>query len=574
VGQFTVDTKRNLLWLYGGVCAEQNRQDTYYLALNANPLNDTWTKVPANTTPLANNDAAMVYDPDDDVVFAWGYDNAFGSHDHWVYCRTAENPTPGVPTQVQAAAGCVVPDDWNEVLPAVGIQPPGWSFPALAYDTVTKKVIQFGGGTISQYYNQTWAYDIPTQTWTRKALNTTPPPVYSGAGPGLPGMAYNTRTHKILFHQTGNTGAPADWQYDPVADTWERLSSSGSGPATPADVPLAYDAKNDLLVSFGRSINGAEIWQGRFASTALAPPTVPANLSAIVESSTQINLSWTASTGVVAVAGYNLFRNGVQVGTSTIASYQDSNLTPSTSYTYAVSAYDASGNQSAPCATIQATTFSAGGGASLVSRVQFKSDSGVPATSVNVTLPIATTSGNQLIVAVSDYYASSVDGQAFSITDSYNNIWRKAIDYQPGGRIIVYYAENIVGGPNHRITVGAIAPGAYYLVTAVEYSGLAKTNSMDVVASNRDTSAAYTSTSATTAQTTELLFGVHHVWNTTTKFTPTAPWSLIDLRSDGMYQEHMAQDRIVTSTGSYASTGTASTNSDILSVMVSFRAAQ
>ena len=47
------------------------------------------------------------------------------------------------------------------------------------------------------------------------------------------------------------------------------------------------------------------------------------------------------------MAGYKVFRDGSQVATSTTTTYQDTGLTPATSYTYAVSAYDAAGNESA-----------------------------------------------------------------------------------------------------------------------------------------------------------------------------------------------------------------------------------
>jgi chitodextrinase len=60
----------------------------------------------------------------------------------------------------------------------------------------------------------------------------------------------------------------------------------------------------------------------------------------------QVNLSWTSSTDDVGVAGYNVFRDGAQIGVSTTPSYQDKNLTPDTDYIYTVSAYDASGNTS------------------------------------------------------------------------------------------------------------------------------------------------------------------------------------------------------------------------------------
>ena len=51
------------------------------------------------------------------------------------------------------------------------------------------------------------------------------------------------------------------------------------------------------------------------AAADTTPPTVPTGLAATVISSTQINLSWTASTDNVGVTGYQVFRNGVQIAT-------------------------------------------------------------------------------------------------------------------------------------------------------------------------------------------------------------------------------------------------------------------
>jgi chitodextrinase len=99
-------------------------------------------------------------------------------------------------------------------------------------------------------------------------------------------------------------------------------------------------------------------------ATTLAPdniaPSIPTNLSATAVSTSQINLSWTASTDNVAVTGYQVFR-GVGAGPLTplitlgnVTSYQDTGLTPATSYTYTVRARDAAGNfsgQSTPPVT-------------------------------------------------------------------------------------------------------------------------------------------------------------------------------------------------------------------------------
>jgi chitodextrinase len=86
------------------------------------------------------------------------------------------------------------------------------------------------------------------------------------------------------------------------------------------------------------------------------PPSVPANLSATAVSQSQINLSWSSSTDNVGVAGYKVFRNGTQIGTTTATSYMDTNLAASTTYSYTVAAFDAAGNVSAQSTAAVATT--------------------------------------------------------------------------------------------------------------------------------------------------------------------------------------------------------------------------
>lgn len=91
-------------------------------------------------------------------------------------------------------------------------------------------------------------------------------------------------------------------------------------------------------------------------------PSAPTNLTAIATSSSQVNLSWNASTDNVGVTGYDVYRNGAIVGSSTSTSYSDTGLTASTTYSYTVKARDAAGNVSAVSNTASGTTQSAGGG--------------------------------------------------------------------------------------------------------------------------------------------------------------------------------------------------------------------
>ncbi|MFD0590970.1 lytic polysaccharide monooxygenase [Paenibacillus sp. GCM10027627] len=78
----------------------------------------------------------------------------------------------------------------------------------------------------------------------------------------------------------------------------------------------------------------------------LIPPTDPTNLAVTGSTTSTISLSWTASTDNVAVAGYDIYRNGAYVGFANGTSYTDTLLTPNTSYTYKVRARDTSSNVS------------------------------------------------------------------------------------------------------------------------------------------------------------------------------------------------------------------------------------
>jgi len=92
-----------------------------------------------------------------------------------------------------------------------------------------------------------------------------------------------------------------------------------------------------------------------------APPTVPLGVTASAVSTTQIVLSWQASSDSgTGVAGYRVFRNGgaIAVATVTNASFTDSGLAPATLYSYSVRAFDAAtpANESALSSAAVATT--------------------------------------------------------------------------------------------------------------------------------------------------------------------------------------------------------------------------
>jgi beta-mannanase/chitodextrinase len=100
------------------------------------------------------------------------------------------------------------------------------------------------------------------------------------------------------------------------------------------------------------------------ATTKVAPetqaPTQPTNLIATGTSTTQIALSWTASTDNVGVVGYNIFRDGATTPTNTAlvtaTTYTDIGLAASSAHSYTVQALDGVGNKSPLSTAASATT--------------------------------------------------------------------------------------------------------------------------------------------------------------------------------------------------------------------------
>jgi chitodextrinase len=87
-------------------------------------------------------------------------------------------------------------------------------------------------------------------------------------------------------------------------------------------------------------------------------PSVPSGLASSAIAQTSFTLSWTASTDNVGVTGYEVFKGGVSVGTTTSTSMSITGLTCNTAYSMTVKARDAAGNWSAASTAKSVTTSS------------------------------------------------------------------------------------------------------------------------------------------------------------------------------------------------------------------------
>jgi hypothetical protein len=179
--------------------------------------------------------------------------------------------------------------------------------------------------------------------------------------PGLtPGANYVVRLHFDEFYwtQAGQRVSNVSINGTQVLTNFDIFAAAGGQDiAIVEQFAVTANAQGQIVLQFvsvkdNAAVNGIEI---ETASAANTPPNAPSNLTATVASSSQINLSWTASaaSGVT----YTVFRNGTAVGNGlTGTTYSDSGLTSTTTYSYTVEAVDSVGTSMASN-TATATTF-------------------------------------------------------------------------------------------------------------------------------------------------------------------------------------------------------------------------
>jgi chitodextrinase len=134
-----------------------------------------------------------------------------------------------------------------------------------------------------------------------------------------------------------------------TASTTAYTDGALTGGTTYSYYVKAYDAAGN--VSYASSSVSVSTPKGDTTA-----PSTPSSLTASATDATHVKLSWAASTDNVGVAGYQVYRGGTLVGTTSTAGYTDGAVTSGTSYSYSVKAYDAAGNVSSASSTVSVTT--------------------------------------------------------------------------------------------------------------------------------------------------------------------------------------------------------------------------
>ncbi|MDW5288782.1 endonuclease [Formosa sp. PL04] len=98
------------------------------------------------------------------------------------------------------------------------------------------------------------------------------------------------------------------------------------------------------------------LWDGNSGITDTEAPTVPTDLASSEITASSITLTWTASSDNIAVASYNVNKDGAFYAKAYTNTITISDLTAETSYAFTVSAEDASNNESAATGSLTVTT--------------------------------------------------------------------------------------------------------------------------------------------------------------------------------------------------------------------------
>lgn len=190
----------------------------------------------------------------------------------------------------------------------------------------------------------------PTGTGDNCTPAITNPPTVSLTAPSNGGTVSGTTNVTATASETGGTISSVQFKLDGAnlgsADTTSPYSTSwNTTTASNGSHTLTAVATDSTGVTTTSSTVNVTVSNG----TTAVKPSVPTGLSVVNTSNTfttfnSIPLTWTASTdsGGPGVGGYYIYRNGVQVGTSTTNSWTDTTtgLQPGISYSYTVAAHD------------------------------------------------------------------------------------------------------------------------------------------------------------------------------------------------------------------------------------------
>lgn len=342
--------------------------------------------LPTNCTiPTAPSGLTATAASGSQVNLSWTASSASCSVGYSIFRSTTSGFTPSSSNQIASGVFATTFSDTNAA-PATtyfyvveGVDPAGSSGPstqasATTGAAITNIAINSGGPAVSPFiadvdFNAGSTINHANTINTSGVTNPAPAAVYQTARVGnftytIPGFAAgSTQTVRLHFAETFFTTAGSrtfnvSINGTQVLSNFDIFATAGAqNKAVIEQFNEAANSTGQYVITFTSVVNqslvsGIEITSG----AACTAPAAPTGLSASAVSSTQINLSWTASTSSCTVS-YNIFRSTTSGFTPSssnrIASgvtgttFSDSGLAAQTTYFYVVEATNSGGTSGA-----------------------------------------------------------------------------------------------------------------------------------------------------------------------------------------------------------------------------------
>jgi N-acetylneuraminic acid mutarotase len=202
-----------------------------------------WTDLaPAGDLPAARSAHAAAYDGMNNMVILFG---------GWDKANVAFSDTWAFDSNL---------DTWTKISPT-GKLPAARAQHQMVYDLGTGKVIMFGGISKANgtQFNDTWAYDPTAKTWTDKKPSGTVPSARSSFS-----MVYDDANQVVILFGGYSKATGADlndtWAYDPAANTWTKLQTTGDVPSARGGCGMVYDQSESKTVLFGGTDSKAKTY--------------------------------------------------------------------------------------------------------------------------------------------------------------------------------------------------------------------------------------------------------------------------------------------------------------------------
>lgn len=236
--QMAYDSESGQVVLYGGQTVAlgdsiQPNRETWLL----DPYTRIWTKMNPTDTPGGFSGGDMTYNSNADRSILSVISDDWDTLQTWAYDANLD-------TWTQLADGPVA---------MVGQR--------IVYDAESDRIIMFGGFTITDYkvYDETWAYDYNTNTWTKMQPRIHP------SGRNYIGMVYDSKADRVIMWGDYKKYTPAAdssvWTYDYNTNTWQEFEHKKDGPSVRDYMMLAYDEKADKIIMYGGySYGNDETW--------------------------------------------------------------------------------------------------------------------------------------------------------------------------------------------------------------------------------------------------------------------------------------------------------------------------